>query len=141
MKEDPLFHLLDRVWQAPGVNSDRRDPGPGHRSRRQESRETTALLRGPARLLLRLPTNPQATAAALDQAIQQVPSLQPGLSLFGRDTKTRHWVRVGKITRVWRDGKDVCQEADIDSGVELDALAPVYTRIDVLLGAAEGSPG
>ncbi len=135
MKEDPLFHLLDRAWQAPGVSSERRDLGPGHRSRREESRETMALLRGPARLMLHLPTNPQATAAALDQAIQQVPSLQPGLSLFGRDPKTRHWVRVGKITRVWRDGQHICQEADIDPGVAVDALAPGYTRIDVVVPA------
>jgi hypothetical protein len=91
-----------------------------------------AVIRGPVRLVLHLPTNPHATAADLDQAIRLVPSLQPGRELFGRDVRTWQWAHAGTITRVWRDDTEICQEAAIDAGVAVAELAPVYTRIEVL---------
>lgn len=96
-----------------------------------------AVIRGPVRLVLHLPTNPLAAAADLDQAIHLVPRLQPGRELFGRDLTTWQWSHAGTIIRVWRDDKEICQEAAIDAGVAVSELAPVYTRIEVLPESAQ----
>ena len=90
------------------------------------------VIQGTARVILRLATNPNASGADVDRAIELVPSLQPGLRLHGYNPKTGQWPQVGTITRVWREEKEICQEADLDPGVEVDMFPPVYIRVDVV---------
>jgi hypothetical protein len=87
------------------------------------------VIHGPARVILRLPTKPGASDADIDKAIEIVPSLQPGLSLYGHNPQTDQWSVVGKITRVWREGKQICQEAALNPDVVVDRFAPVYVQI------------
>ena len=91
-----------------------------------------SVIYGPARVILRLPTKPDASDMDIEQAIEFVPTLQPGLRLYGHNQKTGLWSMVGTITRVWREGRDICQEATIDPGVEVDVFPPVYVRVDVV---------
>ncbi len=87
---------------------------------------------GPARVILRLPMNSNASDADIDKAIELVPSLQPGLRLSGHNPKIGQWPMVGTIVRVWREGKQICQEATIDPGVEVDMFPQVYVQVDVV---------
>lgn len=87
---------------------------------------------GPARVVLRLPTNPNTSDVDIEKAIESVPSLQPGLRLHGHNPKTDQWPQVGTIGRVWREGREICQEAMIDPGAEIDMFPPVYVRFDVV---------
>ena len=84
---------------------------------------------GPARVILCMSVNPSATDAMIDQMIQYVPSLQPGLYIYGHDNVTQQWRQVGRVRRVFRDGHDICQEVDIAPGVEVASFPPFYTRI------------
>ncbi len=54
---------------------------------------------GPACVILHLPTDPNASDADIDRAIELVPSLRPGLRLHGHDPRTGQWPIVGTITR------------------------------------------
>ena len=87
---------------------------------------------GPACVILHLPTDPNASDADIDRAIELVPSLRPGLRLHGHDPRTGQWPIVGTITRVWREGREICQEATIDPGVEVAMFPPPYVRFDVM---------
>lgn len=89
-------------------------------------------IHGPAKVILRLPTNPQATESTIDKAILVVPSLQPGLHLYGHNAQTGEWSPVGTILRTWREEREICQEATVKAGVVVDDFPPVYMRVDVL---------
>lgn len=90
------------------------------------------LIHGPVRLILWLQESPTLSDADIERFIEHTPSLQPSLLLHGHNPKTGQWPVVGRITRVWRQGKSICQEAVIDSGVEIDKFAALYVRIEVL---------
>ena len=91
-----------------------------------------SVIYGPAHVILRLPANPNASDVDIDKTIELVPSLQPGLRLPGHNPKTGLWPMVGTIVRVWREGREICQEATIDPGVEVDMFPSVYVRFDVV---------
>ena len=91
-----------------------------------------SLVYGSVRVILRLATNPNASHTNIDEAIELVPTLQPGVRLHGHDPRTGQWPQVGTITRVWREGREICQEADIDPGAQIDMFPPVYIRVDVI---------
>ena len=85
---------------------------------------------GPARVILHLPETPQLSDATIERAIELIPSMQPGLRLWG--SVHEHWMPVGTIIRVWRQEKHICQEVLIDEGVEVEAFPPdVYARIQL----------
>lgn len=84
---------------------------------------------GPARVILYMSVDPSATDVIIDQMIQYMPSLQSGLHIYGHDNMTQQWRQVGRVSRVFRYGHDICQEVDIASGVEVGAFPPYYTRI------------
>lgn len=55
------------------------------------------VIHGPARVILLVPTAPNASDLDIDKAIEFVPSLQPGLLLHGHNPKTGQWPVVGTI--------------------------------------------
>ncbi len=91
-----------------------------------------SVIYGPARVILRLSTDPNLSDADIDKTIELVPSLQPGLQLFGHNPQTGLWPVVGTITRVWREGREICQEATINPGAEVDMFQPMYVQVDVV---------
>src|SRR5690242_13668904 len=86
---------------------------------------------GPARVIAHLPETPQLSDADIERTIELVPSMQPGSSFPGQ-ARGRQWGRIGVVSRVWREGKHICQEVLIDEGVEVEAFPPdIYTRIQL----------
>jgi hypothetical protein len=68
----------------------------------------------------------------IDKMILGVPSLQPGLHLYGHDVQTGEVCPVGTILRIWREGREICQEVSIKAGAVVDDFPPVYVRVDIV---------
>ncbi len=91
-----------------------------------------APIHGPAKVILHLPTDSYLTEAMIDKMILGVPSLQPGLLLYGHDVQTGELCSVGTILRTRREGRGICQEATIKAGVVVDSFFMEYRRVDVV---------
>ena len=86
---------------------------------------------GPARVIAHFPETPHLSDADIERAMALVPSMQPGLALCGQ-AGGRQWGHIGVVTRVWREGKHICQEVLIDEGVEVEAFPPdKYAKIQL----------